>query len=145
MNDTWEADIGALLAELADVQTALLATLSEKRDLLVKGDVAALSAMAEREQQLADRLQACHEWRQQLLSRASDDGLPSDSIRSLSDRLPSEGREPRTSQHPGVRESHANSTAPVPNELGASTTIAASSFAIDRDYCYRWAAEADIW
>jgi flagellar biosynthesis/type III secretory pathway chaperone len=92
MNDTWEAEIGALLAELADVQTALLATLSEKRDLLVKGDVAALSAMTEREQQLADRLQACHERRQQLLSRASDDGLPSDSIRSLSDRLPPEGR-----------------------------------------------------
>ena len=54
MNDNWESEIGGLLAELADVQTALLGTLSEKRQMLAAGDQAALSAMAGREQELAD-------------------------------------------------------------------------------------------
>src|SRR2546423_10840270 len=88
MNDNYEVEIGGLLAELADVQGALLAVLSEKRKLLASGDVSALSAMASREQVLAERLQACHESRQQLLARADADGLPADSIQSLSDRLP---------------------------------------------------------
>ncbi|MEX0641827.1 MAG: flagellar export chaperone FlgN [Pirellulales bacterium] len=93
MDDTWESDIGALLAELAEVQTALLVTLSEKRLLLAAGDHAALTAMGEREQELANRLQACHERRQQLLARASEDGLPADSIHSLSHRLPAKSRD----------------------------------------------------
>jgi FlgN protein len=92
MNDIWESEIGELLGELADVQTALLSTLGEKRTLLAAGDHIALSAMASREQELADRLQACHERREQLLSRASADGLPADSIQSLSGCLPTDGR-----------------------------------------------------
>ena len=35
---------------------------------------------------------ACHERRQQLLARADTEGLPSDSIQSLSDRLPESSR-----------------------------------------------------
>jgi hypothetical protein len=92
MNDNWEGDIAALLAELSEVQTALLGTLGEKRQLLAAGDHGALSAIAGREQELADRLQACHEQRQQLLSRADAAGLPSDSIRSLTKKLPSESQ-----------------------------------------------------
>jgi hypothetical protein len=92
MDDGWEAEIGALLTELADVQTALLAVLNEKRQRLASSDHAALAAMAVREQQLLDRLQACHDRRQQLLARAGGEGLPADSIRSLSDRLPDESR-----------------------------------------------------
>jgi hypothetical protein len=92
MDDSWETEIGALLAELADVQSALLAVLSEKRQLLATSDHAALPAMAGREQQLLDRLQACHERRQQLLARAGADGLPADSILSLSQQLPAESR-----------------------------------------------------
>jgi flagellar biosynthesis/type III secretory pathway chaperone len=93
MNDIWEGEIGGLLGELAEVQTALLDTLSEKRQLLAKGDHVALSAMAPREQELASRLQACHEQRQQLLARASADGLAADSIQSLSEHLPSTSRD----------------------------------------------------
>jgi hypothetical protein len=48
--------------------------------------------MAGREQQLIDRLQACHERRQQLLARAEAEGLPGDSIDSLSRRLPAQSR-----------------------------------------------------
>ena len=92
MIDTWETDIGALLTELADVQSALLSILGEKRQILAAGNHEALTAMAVREQQLVDRLQACHDRRQQLLARADTEGLPADSIRSLSDRLPAESR-----------------------------------------------------
>jgi hypothetical protein len=93
MSDNWESEIGALLTELADVQGALLAVLAEKRAKLAASDQESLAAIAGREQQLLDRLQACHERRQQLLARAGDEGLPADSIRSLSERLPGEGRE----------------------------------------------------
>ena len=93
MNDNYEAEIGELLAELADVQGALLAALNEKRQLLAAGNVDSLSLMSGREQELAGRLQACHDRRQQLLLRADSDGLPADSIQSLSDRLPKPRRD----------------------------------------------------
>lgn len=93
MSDNWESDIAALLAELAEVQTALLGTLAEKRQLIVARDQAALAAMAEREQELLQRLEACQERRQLLLGRASTEGLPADSIQSLSATLPVESRQ----------------------------------------------------
>lgn len=93
MNDTWETEIGGLLGDLADVQSAVLAALSEKRRLLMAGDQAALSAMASREQELARRLKACHERRQQLLANASAEGLPADSVQSLSAVLPTASRD----------------------------------------------------
>ena len=92
MNDTWESDIAGLLAELADVQSALLGVLGEKRQVLATGQHESLAALAGREQELADRLQACHDRRQQLLARAEAEGVPADSIRSLGDRLPAECR-----------------------------------------------------
>lgn len=87
MNDNWETEIAALLTELAAVQGALLSLLAEKRQILAGGDHDALVATAEREQQLVDRLAACQHRRQELLARAAGDGLPSDSIRSLSQSL----------------------------------------------------------
>ncbi|MCI0332231.1 MAG: flagellar protein FlgN [Planctomycetes bacterium] len=92
MNECWETEIGGLLTELADVQSALLETLHEKRRILATSDHQALTAMAAREQQLLERLQACQEQRQQLLSRAEAEGLPADSMRSLSNQLPAESR-----------------------------------------------------
>lgn len=92
MDESYEGEIGALLADLADVQGGLLTVLGEKRALLVRGDVDALAAISSREQDLATRLQACHERRQSLLARADSEGLPSDSIQSLSDRLPNSSR-----------------------------------------------------
>ena len=93
LNDTYESEIGALLTELADVQRALLGVLSEKRQLLVKNDVEALAAIGPRDKELAARLQASHERRQQLLARADAEGLPADSIESLSHQLPAASRE----------------------------------------------------
>jgi hypothetical protein len=92
MDDIWGSDIAALLTELAEVQTALLGLLAEKRQILATSDHQALAAMASREQQLIDRLQACHDRRQQLLARAESEGLPADSIVSLSNRLAPESR-----------------------------------------------------
>ncbi len=92
MDESYEGEIGALLADLADVQGGLLAVLGEKRSLLMTGDIDALSAISSREEELAARLQACHERRQALLARADGEGLPSDSIQSLSDRLPAISR-----------------------------------------------------
>ncbi len=93
MTDNWESDIAGLLTELSDVQTAILDVLNEKRSLLVGGDHQALSAIAGREQALVERLQGCHDRRQQLLDRAAADGLPADSIRALSQALPDDCRQ----------------------------------------------------
>jgi hypothetical protein len=93
MDNVWESDIAALLTELAEVQSALLGLLAEKRQILATSNHQALTAMASREQQLIDRLQACHNRRQELLARAQEEGLPADSILSLSNRLPAENRE----------------------------------------------------
>ena len=93
MNDNYESEIGELLAELADVQSALLGVLNEKRQLLMKNDVDALTAIGPREQDLAARLQACHERRQQLLAQADADGLPADSIESLSGELGADSKQ----------------------------------------------------
>jgi flagellar FlgN protein len=92
MNDSYESEISALLSELADVQSSLLTVLGEKRSLMVAGDIDALRAIGTREEELAARLQACHERRQQLLARADADGLPADSIQSLSNELPQSTR-----------------------------------------------------
>ena len=92
MNDTWETEIGGLLTELSEVQTALLSLLSEKRLLIAAGDHVKLSALGARETDLSSRLQACHDRRQQLLAQANEDGLPADSIRALSDRLPADSQ-----------------------------------------------------
>ena len=92
MSDIWESEIGGLLAELAEVQTALLETLGEKRKLIAARDQTALAAMAGREQELLKRLQACQERRQALLGRANVEGLPADSIQSLSAALPADSR-----------------------------------------------------
>jgi FlgN protein len=101
MHDTYESEIGALLAELADVQSALLSVLIDKRKLLVAGDVEALAAIGTREEELATRLQACHESRQQLLARADAEGLPADSIQSLIGQLPESSRK---NVHASIRE-----------------------------------------
>jgi hypothetical protein len=93
MNDNWEIEIGGLLSELSEVQTALLGSLAEKRKHLVAGDHEALTAMAAGEQQLAERLHACHQRRQELLARASAEGLPADSIQSLSSNFSGPARD----------------------------------------------------
>jgi flagellar biosynthesis/type III secretory pathway chaperone len=75
------------------VQSELLAVLGEKRQALAAGNHETLVAIAVREQSLVERLQACHMRRQQLLASAESEGLPSDSIRSLTGQLPAANRQ----------------------------------------------------
>jgi len=91
-SDNWEHEIANLLTELAGVQRDLLAVLSEKRQMIMSGNGAGLTAVAARENELAARLQACHTHRQQLLHQAAGAGLPADSIQSLSRALPANSR-----------------------------------------------------
>jgi flagellar biosynthesis/type III secretory pathway chaperone len=93
MTDNWENEIAGLLTELAAVQGDLLKLLTEKRQTLASGNHDALLATAGREQTLVERLNACHQRRQQLLERAAAQGLPSDSVRSLSMQLDGESKE----------------------------------------------------
>ena len=92
MSDRWETEIADLLSDLSQVQGELLELLTEKCDRLGQRDGDGLQALQSREEALAARLQDCHDRRQQLLERAAEEGLPSDSILSLTDSLPEEGR-----------------------------------------------------
>src|SRR4029078_8511893 len=94
MSDNWETDIASLLTDLSGVQGEILDLLTQKRQILASGDRDALAATNERESQLSARLTSCHQRRQQLLDRAAAEGLPSDSIRTLSTSLPEAGRDP---------------------------------------------------
>jgi len=90
--DSLEADIAGLLNDLSSVQTDLLGVLTHKRKALAAGDGAALGSTVSQEQDLVARLQACQERRQRLLTHAQSNGLPSDSIKSLSKSLAAPAR-----------------------------------------------------
>lgn len=91
MNINWEHELASLLRELSDVQHELLAVLRVKRELLVAADAEGLGRLQEREQQLCQRLQSCHERRVELLGLAQQQGLPADSIKSLAATATSHG------------------------------------------------------
>jgi len=88
MKIAWESEFAKFLTDLSAVQAESLEILSRKRELLVAADAEGLSEIADREQGLIQRLGGCLEHRQRLLEQAAGDGLPSDSIRSLSAALP---------------------------------------------------------
>lgn len=94
METPWEDDIAQLLAELSDVQGELLELIDRKRRCLVAADLVALDDLQPREQSIVVRLQACHDRRSELLSRAGSQGLPAGSIRELAAALPSERGRP---------------------------------------------------
>jgi flagellar biosynthesis/type III secretory pathway chaperone len=88
----WDIELGSLLAELSAVQSDLLQMLTEKRQILLARDLPALSSMQVREAELITRLQACQDRRLALLARASDEGLPSKNLISLTAALPDDQR-----------------------------------------------------
>ena len=85
---TWEAQLAGLLERLSAAQRELLALLAKKRELLVHRDHQGLAALAARESQLSDELQACHAQRQQMLAAADAEGLPHESLADLAAALP---------------------------------------------------------
>lgn len=87
---TWEDRIAHLLGELSQVQGDLLGLLGEKRQALTRGDYESMEGFTRRESALVKRLEACQLHRQQLLAKAADEGLPSESVASLTEALPTE-------------------------------------------------------
>ena len=93
MEANWEQDMAGLLGELSAVQGELLEVLAEKHQALADADLARMAAVQEREQQMIVRLQDFQQRRNKMLDRAADDGLPADSIRSLTAAMPRAGRQ----------------------------------------------------
>jgi hypothetical protein len=91
MQTPWESDLAELLTELSAAQDQTLEILAKKRELLVAGDDEGLAALAKEEEKVIQDLQQCLSRREELLQRASDEGLPGDSIQSLAKALPSDG------------------------------------------------------
>ena len=84
---SWESQVGALLAELSDVQTELLSVLQQKRNCLAAVDLPGLTALQPREEELVQRLDACQRQRRELLAQAASFGWPSDSLGKLTDSV----------------------------------------------------------
>jgi flagellar biosynthesis/type III secretory pathway chaperone len=83
----FEAQIGAFLDELSNVQSELLDVLQQKRHALAAADLPRLNELQPREEALAERLGQCQQRRSELLAAASQDGLPSDNVAKLATRV----------------------------------------------------------
>jgi hypothetical protein len=89
----WDEELAALLADLSDVQQEILDYLAQKREFLCRGDMDGLADQQQREADLVVRLEACHDRRQELLKRASDEGCRATSLQQLSATLEAADRE----------------------------------------------------
>lgn len=87
MKTNWESELATFLTDLSTVQGESLEVLARKRHALAQADTDALAAIQADEEVLMERLRQCLTRREQLLTRAADQGLPSDSIRSLAGEL----------------------------------------------------------
>jgi hypothetical protein len=90
--------IAGLLGELSQVQAELLDLLKLKQRRMASPGMEELASLTDREQDLALRLQACHERRKALLEQAQREGLPGDSITSLASALEANQRGPLKQQ-----------------------------------------------
>ncbi len=98
METGWDSQLAKLLTDLLTVQDETLDVLSKKRELLVSADTEGLAALGQQEEKLIERLQQCLGRREELLERAAAEGLPSDSLRSLTQALPKSQRKELPSQ-----------------------------------------------
>lgn len=88
METAWESELASFLTQLSTVQDESLDVLTKKRELLVAADTQGLADLGKQEAGLIEKLQACLKRREDLLARAAEEGLPSDSIQSLAAALP---------------------------------------------------------
>ncbi|OHB85816.1 MAG: hypothetical protein A2V98_12850 [Planctomycetes bacterium RBG_16_64_12] len=98
METAWESELATFLTQLSAVQDESLEILTRKRQLLVAADTAGLADVAKREEALIEKLQGCLARRGQLLEQAAGEGLPSESIRSLTAALPDRAKRELTDQ-----------------------------------------------
>jgi len=87
LDTSWEAELADYLNELSAAQDELLGVLNRKLALLAAADTAGLAAIGEVERALGERLNGCYQRRTEMLGRAGAQGLPADSLRSLSNSL----------------------------------------------------------
>jgi hypothetical protein len=83
----WDEELAALLVDLSEVQRQTLDYLTEKRELLAKGNTEELIGNQAREARLIEQLQSCHQRRGQLLNRAASAGRPAQNLHRLSTSL----------------------------------------------------------
>src|SRR5688500_2641740 len=83
MHTNWESELAELLTDLTATQGDLLDLLAEKGRRLVAADPEQLAAVRMREEDLQTRLEGIHRRRGDLLARARQQGMPSDSLQSL--------------------------------------------------------------
>lgn len=84
--------LAALLAELSEVQTELLALLDDKRKRMVARDTSAMLASQAREADLCQRLESIQQRRQAMLEAAEGHGLPHGNLQDLARALPAGGK-----------------------------------------------------
>lgn len=92
METAWETEVAALLTELSATQDEVLDVLACKRRCLLAADTDGLQSLEARECGVIARLEACQLRRAELLHKAQAEGLPHDSIRSLTASLPTSGK-----------------------------------------------------
>ena len=90
-HENWERDISRLLEDLSDAQDELLEVLSLKRQYMAANHWEQMRQLEPREQSLCERLQCCHQRRQQLLASAEHRGLPASSLGELAAAIGSSG------------------------------------------------------
>ena len=87
----WESAIAGLLEELSTVQQELLELLLAKRERMAENDIHRIAELHPQEEELGDRLKACHDRRAELLSIAANHGLPSENLGELTSSLKPDG------------------------------------------------------
>jgi len=92
MKTPWETELASLLNDLLAVQDRLLEILAKKRELLIASDGEGLATIAPQEEQLIGELQQCMVRREALLKQADQAGMPSASIKALTEALPKDQR-----------------------------------------------------
>ena len=141
----WEAEIGTLLDDLAQVQDELLTVLRDKRAQLATVDLPGLAETQVREEQLATRLKDCQRRRAELLAAARQQGLPADSMGKLASTA---GRGKQAKLRTQVKTAGVNMRLLQHESLAnwvLSPAVAAACFAAPRDYRHRRPVAADIW
>ncbi len=98
METGWDSRLAKFLTDLLSVQDETLEVLGRKREALVAADAEELATLSQQEEKLIEKLQQCLQTRQAMLERAAAEGLPSDSLRSLTHALPRDRREGLPSQ-----------------------------------------------
>jgi hypothetical protein len=108
MHTNWESELAELLRDLTVTQGDLLELLAEKGRRLVAADPEQLAAVRLREEDLQARLEGIHRRRGDLLARARQQGMPSDSLQSLGASLGSH-HAPRDGRHHAERDDYTES------------------------------------